>query len=58
MLDLLIVLIVVGVVLYLVETVLPIDPKIKLVIRVVVLLLVCIWLLRTFVGDVPLPRLR
>ncbi len=51
-------LIIVGVVLYLVET-LPMDSTIKVVIRVVVVILVCLWMLRAFgVADVSLPNLR
>lgn len=58
LIELLLVLVVVGVLLYLVETYLPIDPPIKVVIRVVVVLVVILWLVRAFIGDVPLPRLR
>ena len=58
MIELLIVLIVVGVVLYLIENYVPMSPPIKTVIRVVVILFLCIWLLRAFgIVDVPL-RLR
>lgn len=58
LLSLLIVLVVVGVVLYLVETYLPIDPAIKIVIRVVVVLIVLVWLVDVFLGPVTVPRLR
>lgn len=59
MISLLLVLIIVGVVLYLVETYIPMSPPIKTVIRVIVVLILCFWLLRLFgVTDLPLPRLR
>lgn len=54
MISLLITLVIIGVILYLIETYLPIDPPIKVIIRVVVVLFVCIYLLRTF-GIVDLP---
>ncbi len=50
MIELLIVLVIIGVVLYLVETYIPMDPAIKVVIRVIVILVrrlrvcrVCVW---------------
>jgi len=59
MIDLLVVLIVVGLCLFLIEQYVPLSPPIKVVIRVVVVLVLCLWLLRAFnVVDVPLPRLR
>lgn len=58
LIEFLLVLVVVGVLLYLVETTLPIDPAIKTVIRVVVVLVVILWVIRAFLGDIPLPRLR
>ena len=58
MVELLVLLVVVGLVLYLVENYLPLSPPIKTVIRVVVVLVLCVWLLRAFLGvDIPL-RLR
>lgn len=48
--TLLIVLIIVGVALYLVNSVIPMDPKIKTILNVVVVLVVCLWLLDVFVG--------
>lgn len=47
-LTILIVLIIVGVVLYLVETYIPLSPPIKVVIRVLVILVLCLWLLSLF----------
>jgi hypothetical protein len=52
LISLIIILIVIGLLLYLVESVLPIDPQIKLVIRVVILLAVILWLL-SLVGFIP-----
>lgn len=58
MIELLVLLVIVGVVLYLLETYVPMDPAIKTVIRVIVVLVLCLWLLRAFgVVDIPL-RLR
>jgi len=57
LIQLVVVLIVIGVLLYVVETLLPIDPNIKLVIRVVVLLAVILWLL-SIVGLIPGSPLR
>lgn len=59
MIGVLLVLVIVGVVLYLVETYIPMAPPIKVVIRVVVVLILCLWLLRVFgVGDIPVPSIR
>ena len=56
MLSILIVLIVVGVCLYLVQTYVPMAQPIKTIITVVVVLALCLWLLSAFgiVGDVNL----
>ena len=59
MIELLIGLVLVGVVLYLVETFIPMDPAIKTVIRVVVVLLLIVFLLRAFgITDMAVPRVR
>jgi len=58
LLNLLVLLIVIGVVLYLVETYLPMSPPIKTLLRVVVILIVILWLVQALVGDIPLPRLH
>ena len=58
LIGVLLVLIVVGVVLYLVETTLPIDATIKTIIRVVVVLFVLLWLVQIFLGPVAMPHLR
>lgn len=46
--TLLIVLIVVGVILWLVNTYIPMDRKIKNILNVVVVIIVVLWLLRAF----------
>ena len=48
LIDVLIILVVVGVVLWLVNTYLPMDPKIKTILNIVVVIVVVIWLLRAF----------
>jgi len=50
--QLIVVLIVIGLVLYLVETLLPIDPAIKQIIRVVLVIALILWLL-SLVGLIP-----
>jgi len=57
LLQLVVVLIALGVLLYIVESLLPIDPAIKLAIRVVILLAVVLWLL-ALVGLLPVGPLR
>jgi len=58
MISVLIVLVLVGVLLYVI-TLIPMDPTIVVIIRVVAILFVVIWLLSVFgVLDVPVPRLR
>jgi len=46
--SILVLLIVVGVILYLVNTYIPMAPPIKTVINVIVVLLLCVWLLNLF----------
>ncbi len=48
LIDLLIVLILVGVVLYLVNRLIPMDQNIKTIINAVVIIVVVLWLLRVF----------
>lgn len=53
--PLLVTLIVLGLVLYLVETYIPMSPPIKTVLRVVVVVVLVLWLLQTFLGvSVPI----
>jgi hypothetical protein len=58
LIELLVILVVVGVLLWLVETQIPMDPGIKTIIKVVVILVVVLWLLRLFVGDIPMFPVR
>jgi hypothetical protein len=58
LIELVVILVIVGVLLWLVETQIPMDAGIRMVIRVVVILVVVLWLLRMFVGDVPLLPIR
>jgi hypothetical protein len=48
----------VGFLLWLVLTFIPMPAPMKQVLVVVVVIVLVLWLLRTFVGDIPLPRLR
>lgn len=50
-LSLIIFLIIVGLILYLIETLLPIDAAIKNVIRVVVIVCLLLYLLQVFLGG-------
>jgi hypothetical protein len=52
LIDLLILLIIVGVLLYLVNNLMPIDPTIKRVINIVVLIVVGLWLIRVLMPGV------
>lgn len=55
MITMVVVLIVLGLCLYLVETYIPMSPPIQMVLRVVVVLFSVLWLLRAFgIVDVPL----
>lgn len=60
MIQVLVMLVVVGVVLYLVNNYVPMASSIKTILNVVVVLAVCIWLLRVFgILNIPMssPRL-
>lgn len=59
MIGLILGLAVLGVILYLIETMVPIDAAIKVVIRVLVLICV-VWYLANLFGviDLPVPRVR
>lgn len=59
LITLVVILVIVGVCLYLVETYVPMSPPIKTVIRVVVVLVLVLWLLQAFgVVGPSVPRLR
>ncbi len=48
LISLVITLVVVGLILWLVETMLPLDPVVKRVIHVVIIICVILWLVRMF----------
>jgi len=48
LINVFIVLIVVGVILWLINNYIPMDGKIKRILNVVAVILVCVWLLRVF----------
>lgn len=58
LINVIIVLVVVGVILYIVESLLPIDATIKRIIHIVVILAVCLWLLQAFGIIGPLGSFR
>ena len=59
MIALILMLALVGLVLYLIETYIPMDPTVKVVIRVVIVICVIVYLAQLFgVADLPLPRGR
>lgn len=59
MITLLVLLVVIGVCLYLVETYIPMSEPIRVVIRVVVVLFLLLYLLRVFgIVDIPVTRVR
>ena len=51
-------LVIVGVCLYLIETYIPMAAPIKLVLRVVVVLVLVLWLLQAFGINPMMPRVR
>jgi hypothetical protein len=53
LIHLVIVLIVIGVLLWLVNTYLPMDATIKKIINIVVIVAVVLWVLFIFVGPIP-----
>ena len=58
LISVVVVLVIIGVLLWLVETYLPIAQPIKVVIRVLVVLVVILWLVQLLLGPLPMPRLR
>jgi len=60
LISVVVVLVVVGVILWLVNNYIPMDAKIKTVLNVVVLIVVCVWLLQAFgiIGSVNDVRIR
>lgn len=55
LITLVIVLVIFGLLLWLINSILPIDPKIKTVINVLLILILVIWLIRALWG---MPNLR
>jgi hypothetical protein len=53
LINLIVILIVIGVLLWLVNAYIPMDPVIKKIINIVVIIVVCLWLLNVFgiLGD-------
>jgi hypothetical protein len=63
LISLVITLIVVGVLLWLMNTYIPLDPKIKQIINIVIVIAVVLWLLSVFgvfgsISNVQVPRVR
>ena len=63
LIGLLLTLIIIGVVLYLVNTMILMDDKIKTIINIVVILVILVWLLGVFgvlgnIGTVQVPRVH
>ena len=58
LINVIIVLVIVGVLLYVVETLLPLDVTIRRIIHIIVILAVCIWLLQVFGIIGPLGSFR
>jgi Na+-translocating ferredoxin:NAD+ oxidoreductase RnfA subunit len=56
LINLVLILIVIGVLLWLVNNYIPMDGKIRQIINVVVVIAVVVWLIQIFIG--PLPDLR
>jgi len=58
LIQLVVILLVVGVILWLVESAPFVSASMKPIIRWVILAVVVLWLLTLFVGDIPLPIRR
>lgn len=58
LISLVVTLIVIGVLLWLVNTYIPMDAKIKQVLNIVVIIAVVLWILNLFVGFVPLGNIH
>jgi len=59
--GIIVVIIVVGVLLYLVNSVIPMDPKVRIILQVVVVLALILWLLNVFgllSGNIGSTRIR
>jgi len=58
LISIVVTLIVVGVLLWLANTMIPMDGKIKQILNVVVIIVVCLWLLQVFGVLAPLTNIR
>lgn len=58
LISLIVVLVIVGVVLWLINTYLPMDQKIKTILNIVIVIVVVLWLLQIFIGLGPLENVR
>lgn len=53
LINLIIILIIVGVILYFINTFITMDGKVKQILNFVVILVLCLWLLNLFLGPIP-----
>lgn len=51
LIGLIIVLVVIGVILWLINTLIPMDPKVKTILNVVAILVLCLWLVQVVLGG-------
>lgn len=62
LISLILVLVVVGVILWLINAYVPMDPKIKKILNIAVVIIVILWLLYAIgllpAGDIRVPRVR
>ena len=60
LISIIVTLVVVGVILWLVNTYIPMDAKIKQILNIIVIIVIAIWLLQTFgiLGSVDNVRIR
>jgi hypothetical protein len=58
LIEFVIIAVILGLAVYLINTLLPIPPPIKTILTVVVVVVLVVLLLRAMVGDIPIPRLR
>lgn len=55
--SLIIILVVIGLALYLINTYIPMDGKVKSILNAVVIIVLVVWLLSLFIGYVPNPTI-
>jgi hypothetical protein len=53
LISLVVVIIVVGVLLWVVNTLIPMEPRVKQILNVVVIIVLVLWLLQLLVGPLP-----